>query len=283
LLSALIVTYVDVLIYEETKTMKKARKVLNKLVIFMCFAAMLTLPGEPARSSEIALSAGNEVDYSYLSYKVNSQSAKSYAERISRNSAVRVRIMYSAGSIRGTGTYFRFKGHTIVVTAAHLYALGPATPLVSEAMIVTPHEKVVGTLVYIDRIADISVFKVPTLDSRTPAKFKRTLSYEVGCDVVYSGFPGANSLLTIPGKISGSGFGSDLAMYSFAWGGSSGSGVFDTDGRFVGVLVSIMVGPSPVGKQLIGSIVYVAPANLIDTVYLRQNLDKLGATNNVGF
>ena len=263
--------------------MKKARKVLNKLVIFMCFAAILTLPGEPARSSEIALSAGNEVDYSYLSYKVNSQSAKSYAERISRNSAVRVRIMYSAGSIRGTGTYFRFKGHTIVVTAAHLYALGPATPLVSEAMIVTPHEKVVGTLVYIDRIADISVFKVPTLDSRTPAKFKRTLSYEVGCDVVYSGFPGANSLLTIPGKISGSGFGSDLAMYSFAWGGSSGSGVFDTDGRFVGVLVSIMVGPSPVGKQLIGSIVYVAPANLIDTVYLRQNLDKLGATNNVGF
>ena len=279
----MIVTYVDVLIYEETKAMKKARKVFNKLIIFMCFAAILTLPGDAARSSEIPSPVGSEIDYSYLSYKVSSQSTKTYAERISRNSAVRVRIMYSAGSIRGTGTYFRFKGHTIVVTAAHLYALGPATPLVSEAMIVTPHEKVVGTLVYIDRIADIAVFKVPTLDSRTPAKFKRTLSYEVGCDVVYSGFPGANSLLTIPGKISGSGFGSDLAMYSFAWGGSSGSGVFDTDGRFVGVLVSIMVGPSPVGKQLIGSIVYVAPANLMDTVYLRQNLDKLGATNNVGF
>lgn len=283
MLSALIVTYVDVLIYGETKAMKKARKVLNKLVIFMCFAAMLTLPGDAARSSEITLSAGNEVDYSYLSYKVNSQSAKSYAERISRNSAVQIRIRYPEGSIRGTGTYFKFKGHTIVVTAAHLYALGPATPLISEAMIITPREKVIGTLVYIDRITDIAVFKVPTLDSRTPAKFKRTPSYEVGCEVVYSGFPGANSLLTIPGKISGSGFGSDLAMYSFAWGGSSGSGVFDTDGKFVGVLVSIMIGPSPVGRQLIGSIVYVAPANLIDTVHLRQSLDKLEGTTNVGF
>lgn len=283
MLFALIVTYVDVLLYGETKAMKKARKVLNKLVIFMCFAAILTLPGDAARSSEIALSAANEVDYSYLSYKVNSQSATSYAERISRNSAVRVKIEYPHASIRGTGTYFKFKGHNIVITAAHLYALGPATVLESEALIVTPREKVVGTLVYMDRITDIAVFKVPTLDSRTPAKFKRTPSYEVGSDVVYSGFPGANNLLTIGGKISGSGFGSDIAMYSFAWGGSSGSGVFDSNGRFVGVLVSIMVGPGFGGRQLIGSIVYVAPANLIDTVYLRQNLDKLEGTTNVGF
>jgi len=263
--------------------MNKVRKVLSNLVIFMCFSMMLTVPGCDAKSSEILLSAAKEVDYSYLSYKVKSESAKTYAERVSRNSAVQVRVEYPQASIRGSGTYFKFKGHNVVVTAAHLYALGPATVLRSEAMIVTPHEKVIGTLVYIDRITDIAVFKVPTLDSRKAAKFRRTPSYEVGSSVVYSGFPGANSLLTIPGKLSGEGFGSDIAMHSFAWGGSSGSGVFDEDGRFVGVVVSIMVGPGFGGRQLVGSVVYIAPANLIDTVYLRQNLDRLGVTMNAGF
>ena len=278
----MIVTYVDDLLYEETKAMNKARKVLSNLIIFMCFSMMLTTPGCDAKSSEILVST-NKIDYSYLSYKVNSQSATSYAERISRSSAVQVRVEYPGASIRGTGTYFKFKGHNVVITAAHLYALGPATPLKSEAMVITPQEKVVGTLVYMDRITDIAIFKVPTLDSRKPAKFRRTSSYEVGSDVVYSGFPGANNLLTIPGKLSGEGFGTDIAMHSFAWGGSSGSGVFDREGKFVGVLVSIMVGPGIGGPQLVGTVVYVAPANLIDTVYLRQNLDRLGVTTNAGF
>jgi S1-C subfamily serine protease len=263
--------------------MNKVRKVLSNLIIFMCFSMMLTVPGCDARSSEMLVSAVKEVDYSYLSYRVNSESAKTYAERVSRNSAVQVRIEYPQASIRGSGTYFKFKGHNIVVTAAHLYALGGATVMKSEAMIVTPQEKVIGKLVYLDIISDIAIFKVPTLDSRKPAKFKRTGSYEIGSDVVYSGFPGANSLLTIPGRLSGEGFGTDIAMHSFAWGGSSGSGVFDDNGKFVGVVVSIMVGRGFMGPQLVGSVVYVAPANLIDTVYLRQNLDRLGVTKNAGF
>ncbi|MCK4900281.1 MAG: trypsin-like peptidase domain-containing protein [Anaerolineales bacterium] len=263
--------------------MKNLRKVINNLIVFMCFSMMLTVPGCDARSAEVLLSAKKEIDHSYLSYKVKNESAKTYAERVSRNSAVQVRIEYSQASIRGSGTYFKYKGHNMVVTAAHLYALGGAKVLKSEALIVTPQEKVIGTLVYIDSISDIAIFKVPSLESRKAAKFKRTQSYEIGSDVVYSGFPGANSLLTIPGKLSGDGFGTDIAMHSFAWGGSSGSGVFDEDGRFVGVVVSIMVGRGFIGPQLVGSVVYVAPANLIDSVYLRQNLDKLEATKNAGF
>ena len=262
--------------------MKNLRKVINSLVIFMCFMVMLATPGCDAKSAEVLMSAKKEVDHSYLSYKVKSDSTKTYSERISRNSAVQVRIEYPQASISGSGTYFKYKGHNMVITAAHLYALGGGAVLKSEALIVTPQEKVIGTLVYLDNISDIAIFKVPSLDSRKAAKFKRTQSYEVGSDVVYSGFPGANSLLTIPGKLSGEGFGTDIAMHSFAWGGSSGSGVFDEDGRFVGVVVSIMVGRGFV-PQLVGSVVYVAPANLIDSVYLRQNLDKVEATKNAGF
>jgi S1-C subfamily serine protease len=263
--------------------MNKVRKVLSNLIIFMCLLMVTGLASCDARSSDILLSAAKEVDYSYLSYKVKSDSVTTYAGQVSRNSAVQVRIEYPQASIRGSGTYFKYKGHKMVITAAHLYALGGGIPLHDEATIVTPHEKVAGKLVYIDRISDIAIFKVPTLDSRKAAKFKRTGSYEIGSNVVYSGFPGANSLLTIPGTLSGDGFGTDIAMNSFAWGGSSGSGVFDEDGRFVGVVVSIMVGRGFQGPQLVGSVVYIAPANMIDSVYLRQNLDKVEATKNAGF
>jgi len=68
-----------------------------------------------------------------------------------------------------------------------------------------------------------------------------------------------------------------------AWGGSSGSGVFDVDGRFVGVVSSIMVGRGYFGPQLVGSIVYVAPANLIDIQYLRENLRKAKEKKNARF
>jgi len=142
---------------------------------------------------------------------------------------------------------------------------------------------VVGTLVYIDRYVDIAVIKVPTLDSRNAPKFRRAKKLEVGTDVVYSGFPGANNLLTFGGVLIGEGYGTDVAMQSVAWPGSSGSGVFDTEGNFVGVVSAIMVGHGIEGRQLIESIVYVAPSNLIDSRQLKANLDKHGRTRHEGF
>jgi len=256
------------------------RKVLNKLAIFTCLAVMVMTPGCDQDLLAQPLST-SKTDNSYVSYKVNSISA--YAENTSRNSTVKVEIDSQGATVRGTGTYFKYKGHSMIVTAAHLFIFEVPTVLKSEAIITTPHEKVIGTLVYLDSITDIAVFKVTTLDSRKAAKFNRSPAYTVGQDVVYSGFPGENNLLTFHGVIIGQGYGTDLAIQAFAWGGSSGSGVFDENGRFVGVLVSIMVAPGFQGPQLIGSIAYVAPANLIDSVYLRYNLDKMEVLMNDGF
>ena len=215
----------------------------------------------------------NMFDLAEYDYSIN-------AWKKSREAAVRVEIDLGGASVGGSGAYFKIGKHNVVVTAAHLFMFSPGRVLHDEAIITTPHEKVVGTLVYIDEIVDI---KVPTLDSRDAAAFKRVKKYEVGESVVYSGFPGANNLLTFSGTLIGEGFGTDLAMQSVAWGGSSGSGVFDLNGRFVGVLVSIMVGPGIESRQLVESIVYVAPANLIDSAYLKYNLDRVGRDKNEGF
>tara|TARA_B100000900_G_C20186777_1_gene556242 strand:+ start:43 stop:246 length:204 start_codon:yes stop_codon:yes gene_type:complete len=66
-------------------------------------------------------------------------------------------------------------------------------------------------------------------------------------------------------------------------GGSSGSGVFDENGQFVGTLVSIMVGRGFQGPQLVGSVVYIAPATLIDTGWLKDNIRKSRGMKNNGF
>jgi len=201
----------------------------------------------------------------------------------SRDAAVRVQVDIGSGLVGGSGTYFKIGKHTVVITAAHLFMFSPGQVLRDEAIITTPHEKVVGTLVYIDDYVDIAIVKVPTLDSRKAANFKRVKNFNVGDSLVYSGFPGSNKLFTFGGTLIGEGYGTDLAMQSVAWGGSSGSGVFDLNGRFVGVVVSIMLAPGIDGRQLVESIVYVAPASLIDSAYLKYNLDKIGRDKNEGF
>lgn len=265
-----------------------------RVLTVMMMSAILVLAGcqsndswaidlsENRRDLEAAsTTTSNFADYLYQN--VGGYDYETYVHRISRTSAVRVQIKYPFGTIQGSGTYFKWKGHTMVITAAHLYAYGGATTMSSEALITTPNERVLGRLVYVDNYVDVAIFAVPALESRNPARFNRANDYPIGEEVVYSGFPGANSLLTFGGTLAGDGYDTDISMHSFAWGGSSGSGVFNSRGEYVGILVSIMVGPGFQGSQLIGSVVYIAPATLIDTALLRQRLDKLERMKNRGF
>ena len=218
----------------------------------------------------------------YMEYGVKER-VEGRANKISRESAVIIHVQQAGGRYRGTGSYFKYRGSHMVVTAAHIWAESIPTLLKDGAIVSAPHEEVVGKLVYWDPYVDIAILKIPGLESRRAAKFVRDPQYAVGEPVVYSGFPGQNSLLTFMGEIAGDGYGTDIAMHSMAWGGSSGSGVFDIDGRFVGVVSSIMVGRGFFGPQLVGSIVYVAPANLIDMQYLRQNLKRLKEKKHARF
>jgi len=209
---------------------------------------------------------------------------KNGAKSISRSSAVRVRVKDRSGDVAaGSGTFFKLKGHSIVITAAHLFRNGQGELFASEGTIISPQEKVIGTLVYFDSGRDLAIFAVPHLESRTPASFSRSKRYKVGTEVVYTGFPGSNNLLTFIGILSGRGYAGTLAMQSFAWGGSSGSGVFDARGDFVGVLVSIMIGRAYPHSQLVPDVVYLAPALGIDKKELIANLELLKDSRNEGF
>jgi len=164
--------------------------------------------------------------------------------------------------VRGSGTYFVHKGYHIVITAYHVYD----DPRIQGAMVQSQEgEMVAGTIVYGDRDRDICVLLVPKMRTAEAAPLNpiKPAQADEGLSVLYTGFPGHHQHgepLTLNGTLAGisdhSGY---IIMQSYAWMGSSGSGVFDERGRYIGVLVAVDVERGPFHPQIQENIVYVSP------------------------
>ena len=191
-------------------------------------------------------------------------------ERDSRDATVEVHSLRQNGTGLGTGTVYKYKGQIIVLTAAHV--LGSVDNM---AMISTGFEKVVAKVVYFDKEADLAVLVIPEITSVEPMKFRpiKKDSLRVGQDLVYSGYPNVSTLLTIRGYVSGFYSKDYIAIHSYGWSGASGSSIFTTNGRLVGVLMAIDVGEGLFGMpNIIEDIVVVVPIWRLDIDLLNANL-----------
>ena len=80
----------------------------------------------------------------------------------------------------------------------------------------------------------------------------------------YTGYPNSTGPLTIAGSVVGYALGDFIYLDSFAWGGASGSGVFSSDGKFIGYILAIDIGQTEYGIDVLENIVIVVPAFKID-------------------
>ena len=177
---------------------------------------------------------------------------------------------------RGSGSLFKIDGHYLVFTAAHVINDSPVVSVVGRN-----GEMVFGTPILTANKVDMAVILVPQMNSRTPMKYnpakKKDIDEYVGEEVTYTGFPSHHDLLTIDGVIASEENG-NLVMHSYAWPGSSGSGVFDFKGRFVGVVKAVDIGvwSYQVPPQLVEDMVWIAPSWGITKKEIKDQLKRRG-------
>ena len=197
---------------------------------------------------------------------------------LTRNASVQVHN--TQRGVRGSGTYFEYNGHHIVVTAAHVVADGGDIMLIT-----TPaEESVAALLLYYDNVVpnDTAVLVLRTpLDSRTPMElnlYSKDVNDLIGEQTVYTGDPGHQRNMTIYGTVSSINENGSVMLQSYAWGGASGSLVFDDRARIIGILKAIDVNRSGVSPypQINENIVWLSPPSSLNLDILDSILVQYG-------
>ena len=178
---------------------------------------------------------------------------------------------YRDGQAIGTasGGYFIYNGYRFILTAAHV---------VSEGEEIYAHERygietVKCKVLYVNKVYDIAVImphdKFKTLK---PVKYTYDYGLKKGEPLYYTGYPAEMQEITMRGSFAGN-VDDYYLMQSAAWMGSSGSPVFDGQGRVIGVVSGIVIGWTGMGiPQLINNMVVVSPMWAISDSYLKELL-----------
>lgn len=180
----------------------------------------------------------------------------------SRQATVKVIAFSEWGQSVGTGTIYQKNGKAFMITAAHVFGPEPGIFYID-----TGYEKMLGKIVYLNQKLDIAIVSLPGIGSVNPIPFDTTplKSIRIGDEILYSGFPNNEGIMTIKGYISGVSHKGDIYLHSYAWPGASGSSVFDSKGRLLGILIAVSVGSDYLGEPtIIEDIVLIVPINLIE-------------------
>jgi hypothetical protein len=193
--------------------------------------------------------------------------------RRSHENAVGIVSMSSfAGISSFSGTIFKHRDKFYVISVAHgLVGTCKATFIVLSNNLVVPCREVV----IIDYKKDYSIIELGDMpeNSMSPISLNRILftsdrrwNRAVGLQnkIYYTGFPNGTGPLTISGEIIGFQEDKYIFVHSYAWSGASGSGIFSSNGKFLGVLLAVEVGSTNFGIQVLEDVVIILPETSID-------------------
>lgn len=188
----------------------------------------------------------------------------------SRKSSVQMISIQPHNGVLSTfsGTYFESVGSYFIITVAHGIQ-GPCefTKVIHDNELYDCKKYIV-----IDNDTDYAIIQVDEIEKRTPIKIPKDLpknkqwikSHSLLNKLVHTGYPNTIGPLTISGDVAGYASSEYIYMISYAWQGSSGAGVFDAAGRYIGHIVAVDVGQSEFGVQILSNLVLVVPAYKID-------------------
>jgi S1-C subfamily serine protease len=250
------------------------RWIKNFIVIASLLLVSCTTPVLPSNSSPHSVDFLQTQDTVEITtpfgevLEVFDASNLSVSEQRARSAAVKVRSLVQDG--HGSGTYMIAHGQRVVVTAAHVVRNESVMAIDGR-----DGETVVGQVVFKDEKNDIAFIIVPEIHSRTAVRYRPQRHYDdrlIGASLTYTGFPSHHDLLTIRGYVAS--LEHEMVVTNmFGWFGSSGSGVFDRHGRYVGCVSGIDIGRFGFGVRIpLDSIVWVAPVSQVDHKILKVRI-----------
>jgi hypothetical protein len=169
----------------------------------------------------------------------------------------------------GSGTVFEENGVWVVTTAAHVVTASVGGQLV----VWHSHDSSTSSvsIVYVNTVSDFAVLRMAPDDEITPMDF-RLGEWELGATLWYVGAPNFNPGLALRGSAAGpDAYTPSWIVQGFAWYGSSGSGVFDEGGHFLGVVSRI---DADSGTQHPLESLYYVPVLTLDDVLAVEGLSS---------
>ena len=205
---------------------------------------------------------------------VSDAHAASTKKAVKKSSQSAVRILSwgpNVGDVSiSSGTYFTYEDTHYVITVQHGITIPLCDLIQIEADgVMTTCEEVVD----INADTDYALLEVSPMANRTairfPQDFVRTYrgwrkSVSILHPLVYTGYPNTIGPVTLSGKIMGVAPDELIYFNSYAWAGSSGSGVFNLKGKFVGYIMAIDVGHTEYGYDVLENVILVVPHYQID-------------------
>tara|TARA_R100001163_G_scaffold65838_1_gene65556 strand:+ start:3589 stop:4332 length:744 start_codon:yes stop_codon:yes gene_type:complete len=223
------------------------------------FLTLLCVFSFSAHSSPIETPIAEEVSETHITNTVEATNLLTNVEKKVREASVKI---YTPRGGHGSGGLIKHKDVQLVLTAHHV-----ADGRLGQNYLITGGgEMQYGVLVYKDPLHDISVLYLPNkFQHYQPMKWKPIDSLAtVGHEITYSGYPSWHNILTFRGHIAGyetiPDAGQQIILQTYGYFGCSGSVVYDTDGRQVGILWGIDSQRDGVHEN----IVWVAPIQNLD-------------------
>lgn len=211
---------------------------------------------------------GSEPEVIQISSNLSRQEVGTVSK--SANSAVRILSRDQYGMVAAsTGTVFEYNDEYYVVTVAHgIVGVCETTIIWVGQSNFVPCKNIIA----IDRQADFSIIRIDEPTGVEAISLKKVLPrskqwndlLSLQNKIFYTGFPNSVGPLTISGRVIGFSDDGYVFVHSYAWSGSSGSGVFSSDGKFIGIVMAVDVGQTVYGVDVLEDMVVILPANRID-------------------
>ena len=175
----------------------------------------------------------------------------------------------ASGPAKMSGTYIQYGENYYVLTAAH-GIMGEC----DRTFVATDEDNVYDCIrfIIVDQETDYAIIQIEQVADRVPVNLTEVVpsnrewldETSVLSRVFYTGYPNGLGPLTFEGSVAGLSRTNYILMHSYAWPGSSGSGVFSRNGNLIGVIIALNVGFTPAGYDVLEDLVIVTPLFMID-------------------